>query len=238
MEFKHLVYRESTWGRKPMFCWDWGLEVAFSLEAEDVIFVVATFAGWQKLLQFRSQNLLTLLCLERTWGRKPIFCQRELEVVSHLQLKTSYLPCCGSGNFYCMAEVTTILFSKFASSPTQGLVAWGEMSYILLCFRQSFSVFRQCCLMTNILYTSLFLGNGGLFRVPANEIYRDPKTRAAIIRVSRLSSLSSTCHKSKIPISIICWQLFTPTRKCRFASAFQPLQDMRAERNRQNKYFS
>ena len=107
------------------------------------------------------------------------------------------------------------------------------MSYILLYFRQCFSVFRQCCLMTNILYTSLFLGNGGLFRVPANEIYRDPKTRAAIIRVSRFSPLSSTCHKSKIPIFIIWWQLFFPTRKCRFASTFQPLQDMRAERNRQ-----
>ena len=109
-----------------------------------------------------------------------------------------------------------------------------------------YSVFKQwfflLWLRRNILFMlPLFLlrisGNGGLFRVPANEIYRDPKTRAAIIRVSRLSSLSSTCHKSKIPISIICWQLFTPTRKCRFASAFQPLQDMRAERNRQNKYF-
>ena len=80
-------------------------------------------------------------------------------------------------------------------------------------------------------------GNGGLFRVPANEIYRDPKTRAAIIRVSRLSSLSSSCYKTKIPIFIIWCQLFSPTRKCRFASTFQPLQDMRAERNRQNKYF-
>ena len=179
--------------------------------------------------------MLLLFCLERTWGGKPFCCQRELEIVPHLQLRTSYLPRCG--NFYCMAEVTTILFSKFASSPTQGLVAWGEMSYILLCFRQCFSVLRQCCLMTNILYTSLFLGNGGLFRVPANEIYRDPKTRAAIIRVSRLSPLSSTCYKTKIPIFIICCQRFSPTRKCRFASTFQPLQDMRAERNRQNKYF-
>ena len=145
---------------------------------------------------------------------------------------------CLGGNFYCIAEVTTILFSKFASSPTKGWLPEEKCPrYILLCFRQCFSVFRQCCLMTNILKTSLFLGNGGLFRVPANEIYRDPKTRAAIIRVSRLSSLSSTCYKTKIPIFIIWCQLFSPTRKCRFASTFQPLQDMRAERNRQNKYF-
>jgi len=46
------------------------------------------------------------------------------------------------------------------------------------------------------------ISNGGLFRVPADQRYRDPKTRAAIFRVSR------------------------------FATAFQPLQDMRAERNR------
>jgi len=46
------------------------------------------------------------------------------------------------------------------------------------------------------------ISNGGLFRVPADERYRDPKTRAAIFKVSR------------------------------FATAFQPLQDMRAERNR------
>lgn len=46
------------------------------------------------------------------------------------------------------------------------------------------------------------ISNGGLFRVPSDQRYRDPKTRAAIFRVSR------------------------------FATAFQPLQDMRAERNR------
>ena len=131
LEFKHLVYRESTWGRKPMFCWDWGLEVAFSLEAEDVIFVVATFAGWQKLLQFRSQNLLTLLCLERTWRRKPFFCQRQLEVA-----------------------VGDVLFALVWQLLLHGRSSCNLDLKICILFHS-----RAGCLRRNIMHTTLFLNN-------------------------------------------------------------------------------
>ena len=105
------------------------------------------------------------------FGRMLAFLQLQLQL-----LKTSYLPCkCNLVSSLFPPEILTVLLIMKCFIPT-------DIMYIH-CTHMTFIM--TMCNNGNTHDHCHSSGNGGLFRVPADQRYRDPKTRAAIFRVSR-----------------------------------------------------